>query len=67
MTTMVPLSPGSLAAQFAEQARTDAQLAVRKMQSAKARNAADDAQAAARVLHEDMDASARRTGRGGTL
>jgi hypothetical protein len=56
----------SLALQFAEQAHTDAQLAVRKTQSARARIAADDAQAAARVVHEEMNAHTRRTRPGGT-
>ena len=72
MTSMYPLSPSllanaqkamadnddGLAPQFAGQAHTDAQLAMKKVQSAKARNAAADAQAAARALHEDMDAIA---------
>ncbi len=55
-----------LALQLAQQAHSDAQLALRKMQSAKARMAADDAQAAARALHDKLDAHARRTGSGGT-
>jgi hypothetical protein len=50
----------------AEQAHADAQLAVAKTQAAKARKAADDAQAAARALHEEMDRNALRTGLAGT-
>jgi len=54
------------ALQFAEEAQTDAQLAVGKTQTAKARQAADAAQVDARVVHEDLERRALRTGTGGT-
>jgi hypothetical protein len=55
-----------VALHFAEQAQTDAQLAVSKTQSTKARLAANDAQAAARAWHEELDRKALRTVPGGT-
>jgi Tfp pilus assembly major pilin PilA len=51
---------------FAEQAHTDAQLATAKTQSAKARKAADDAQADARVPQQDLNRNAPQTGAEGT-
>jgi hypothetical protein len=56
----------TVALHFAEQAQTDAQLAVGKTQSAKARKAAGDALADARLVHEDLERKALRTGPGGT-
>jgi outer membrane protein OmpA-like peptidoglycan-associated protein len=49
-----------------EQAHADAQLAVVKTQAARARKAADDAQAAARALREERDRNALRTRPGDT-
>jgi hypothetical protein len=55
-----------LALQSAEQAHADAQLAVARTQAAKARQAADDAQAAARAVRVETDRNARRPGPGVT-
>ncbi|WP_161974418.1 DUF4398 domain-containing protein [Piscinibacter terrae] len=55
----------SVAQRLAEQAQTDAQLAVSKTQSIKARLVANDAQAAARSWHDELDRNALRTAPGG--
>lgn len=55
-----------VALQFAEQAQVDAQLALGKTQSAKARQAANDAQADGRAVHEELQRTAPRTSPGGT-
>jgi hypothetical protein len=56
----------AVALSFAQEAQADAQLAVSKTQAAKARLAADEAQTAARLQHEESDRNALRKAPGGT-
>ncbi len=55
-----------VALRFSEQAHTDAQLAIAKTQSTKARSAADAAQLDARAQREELERKAARPVSGGT-
>jgi len=55
-----------VALRFSEQAHTDAQLAIARTQSTKARAAAETARLDARVQREDLERKAPRTVSGGT-